>query len=118
MRRLVLLVLLAAGCGGSAVAQAPPTPKKVDDHPLYELTDTPPTPSLYARMDTTGWACTVFMSSGGGTPMVGRNFDFHDEPALVLHHHPPGAYKSISLVDISYLGFDRRHVDGISATGL
>src|SRR5262249_28038932 len=94
----------------AVAARAPsPTLQKVDDFPLYELTDTLPTPSLYARVDTTGWACTVF-AADGGSPILGRNFDFHNEPALVLHHRPPGAYKSVSLVDISYLGFDREHL--------
>ena len=116
MRRLALLGLLAlAGCGGSAVAARPPAApqlKKVDSFPLYELTDALPTPSLYASVDSAGWACTVFMASGG-SPILGRNFDFHDEPALVLHHRPPGAYRSVSLVDISYLGFDRRHLSAL-----
>ena len=49
--------------------------------------------------------------SANGDPMLGRNFDFHDEPAPVLHHRPPGAYKRVSLVDISYLGVDRAHLD-------
>ena len=39
--------------------------------------------------------------------VLGRNFDFDDHPALLLHHRPPGAYRSISLVDIAYLGVDR-----------
>lgn len=120
MRRFALLSLVVlAGCGGAAVAHAPaPQPlRKVDSFPLYELTDTRPTPSLYAQVDTTGWACTVFMSSGGGRPMLGRNFDFHDEPALVLHHHPPGAYRSVSLVDISYLGVDRAHLNRVDDAG-
>ena len=95
----------------------PRAARKLDDFPLYELTDTRPTPSLYASVDTTGWACTVFMSSGGGQPMLGRNFDFHDEPALVLHHRPPGAYRSVSLVDISYLGVDREHLDRVDDPG-
>ena len=46
----------------------------------------------------------------GATPIMGRNFDFHDEPALLLRHRPPGAFASLSLVDISYLGFDRAHL--------
>src|SRR4051794_8088837 len=116
MRRFALLALVVlAGCGESAVADAPKL-RKVDDFPLYELTDTRPTPSLYARVDASGWACTVFMSAGGD-PMLGRNFDFHDEPALVLHHHPPGAYKSVSLVDISYLGVDRAHLERVDDPG-
>ena len=94
----------------------PPRLKQVDDYPLYELTDTRPTPSLYASVPADGWACTVFMSAGG-EPMLGRNFDFHDEPALVLHHRPPGAYKSVSLVDISYLGVDRAHLDRVDDPG-
>src|ERR1700754_2196220 len=119
MRRLAVLALVVlAGCGGNAVAQPEPAPqlRKVDDFPLYELTDALPTPSLYARTDATGFACTVFMAAGG-RPVLGRNFDFHDEPALVLHHRPPGAYKSVSLVDISYLGFDRRHLSRLSDPG-
>jgi choloylglycine hydrolase len=113
--RWLLVALVLAGCGGSATAADPL--RKVDDYPLYELTDSAPTPPLYASVDTSGWACTVFFGAGA-TPIMGRNFDFHDEPALVLHHRPPGAYKSVSVVDISYLGFDRRHLDGISAARL
>jgi choloylglycine hydrolase len=121
MRRFAVLGLVVlAGCGGAAAARPQPEPasqlRKVDDFPLYELTDSLPTPALYARTDTTGFACTVFMAAGG-SPVLGRNFDFHDEPALVLHHRPPGAYRSVSLVDISYLGFDRRHLSRLSQPG-
>ena len=115
MRRLmVVLVVLFAGCGSAAADPAPDaTLRQVDDFPLYELTDRLPTPSVYASTALPGedWACTVFFAGGGDRPIVGRNFDFHDEPALLLRHHPPGAYSSISLVDISYLGFDRAHLD-------
>src|SRR4051812_8777810 len=121
MRRFAVLGLVVlAGCGGAATARPQPEPapqlRKVDDFPLYELTDRLPTPSLYAETDTTGFACTVFMAAGG-EPMLGRNFDFHDEPALVLHHRPPGAYKSVSLVDISYLGVDRAHLERVDDPG-
>ena len=100
------------------MAEAPPSrpASKVDDYPLYELTDTRPTPSLYASLPADGWACTVFMSAAA-SPMLGRNFDFHDEPALVLHHRPPGAYRSVSLVDISYLGVDRANLDKVDDPG-
>jgi hypothetical protein len=116
MRFALLALLVLAGCGGTAVADRPPGLKKVDDYPLYELTDTRPTPDLYAAIDTTGWACTVFMSASGD-PMLGRNFDFHDEPALILHHRPPGAYRSVSLVDISYLGVDRENLHKVDDPG-
>ena len=111
MRRLlVALCLLAAGCGGSESAPSDDVAlRKVDDFPLYELTDSRPTPSVYARTDTNGFACTVFFGAGG-EPIMARNFDFHDQPALLLRHRPPGAYASISMVDMSYLGFDRANL--------
>ncbi len=96
MRRLALLVVLLAGCGGQSERL-----RQVDPFPLYELTTTSPTPSL-ARASG-GGACTVFFAGG----VLGRNFDFDDHPALLLHHRPPGAYKSVSLVDIAYLGVER-----------
>ena len=111
VRRLfAVLCLLVAGCGGAATAAHDDVAlRKVDDFPLYELTDSRPTPSVYAQTSATGWACTVFLGAGGD-PILGRNFDFHDQPALLLRHRPPGAYASISMVDISYLGFDRANL--------
>jgi hypothetical protein len=69
VRRLLVLALVLAGCGGAATAPAPEL-RKVDDFPLYELTTTSVTPSVFAK------------------------------------------------VDISYLGFDRHHLEGVSAAGL
>jgi predicted choloylglycine hydrolase len=113
VRRLLVLALVLAGCGGAAPTAPDTALRKVDDFPLYELTDTLPTPSVFAAVDATGWACTVFFGARGD-PIMGRNFDFHDEPALLLRHRPPGAYASISLVDISYLGFDRAHLSRLA----
>ena len=96
MRRFALLVVLLAGCGQSAARRR--RCAQVDPFPLYEFTTTAPTPSL-ARASG-GGACTVFFAGG----VLGRNFDFDDHPALLLHHRPPGAYRSVSLVDIAYLG--------------
>ncbi len=96
--------------------------RKVDDYPLYVMhfygsygfedflqqgirasaglrpTEDRPEP---------GWACTVFASlDGDGDLLLGRNFDWHNRPTLLLFTHPPEGYDSVSLVDISYLGFD------------
>jgi hypothetical protein len=52
------------------------------------------------------WACTVFAAlNQEGDPLLGRNFDWFNRPTLVLFTDPPGGYASISLVDLSYLGF-------------
>jgi predicted choloylglycine hydrolase len=108
------VVLVLASCGGSTkvvpVASAPQL-RKVDDFPLYEYTDRAPTPDVFVQTDTTGWACTVFVAAKSG--IVGRNFDFNDQPALILHHRPPGAYASVSMIDTEYLGLDREHIDEI-----
>jgi hypothetical protein len=53
------------------------------------------------------WACTVFATlNQGGEPLLGRSFDWFNRPTLLLFTHPPGGYASVSLVDLSYLGFD------------
>jgi predicted choloylglycine hydrolase len=114
-----VILLALAGCGREQVVRAPapaggsaPLVRKVDDFPLYEYTDRAPSPDVYVQADTTGWACTVFVAAGSG--IVGRNFDFNDQPALILHHRPPGAYASVSMIDTEYLGLDREHIDEIA----
>jgi hypothetical protein len=58
--------------------------------------------------DPRPWACSCFSAlATGGEPVFGRNFDWYDHPALLLFTDPPNGYASVSLVDISYLGFDR-----------
>jgi hypothetical protein len=85
---------------------------KLDDFPLYEL--------LYeadydlAKMAATArpdageeaFACTCFAAADArGHRVLGRNFDWDRHPILVLLTKPKGAYESISLVDIHYLGY-------------
>ena len=52
------------------------------------------------------YACSCFFA-GGGSPVYGRNFDWYENPALALVTRPENGYASISMVDISYLGYDR-----------
>jgi len=53
------------------------------------------------------WACTCFSAFGQpGQAILGRNFDWYNRPTLLLFTHPPHGYVSVSMVDISYLGFD------------
>jgi len=94
--------------------------RQVDDYPLYAM-------HLYGdyqfddwlktgvRANTTlhfvsppaaeCWACTCFSAFGRpGQAILGRNFDWHNHPTLLLFTHPPQGYDSVSMVDISYLG--------------
>ncbi len=96
--------------------------RQVDEHPLYVMryhgdydferflrADVGEVTSLQLEPAEAGlgWACTCFASLGCESAMLfGRNFDWMDfNPALLLFADPPDAYASVSLVDISYLGF-------------
>ncbi len=95
--------------------------RKVDDHPLYVMRyhgdydlerrlQGNPSPSSRQLSAWQGvnraWACTCFaVLSEGSDKLLGRNFDWYDHPALLLFTDPPDGYASVSMVDISYLGF-------------
>jgi hypothetical protein len=98
--------------------------RKLDDYPLYVMhycgdygfaeylksgvpaSPQPERPPGRAEFDS--WFCSCFsIRSREGRVLVGRNFDWLEHPALLLFTAPPGAFASISTVDISYLGFDR-----------
>jgi hypothetical protein len=132
----VALVILAAAILAVAVSRPRPTSdedrtlgslRKVDDFPLYvmhyygdygfkellrqrtaERQDEPAVaPDLFAP-----WACTCFAALGPAADKVfGRNFDWTTEAALLLFTDPPDGYASVSMVDITYLGFGKREPD-------
>ena len=57
------------------------------------------------------YQCTCFVALNekrGRT--FGRNFDWNRHPALLLFTDPPNGYASVSMVDISYLGFSSETV--------
>lgn len=86
---------------------------RLDDHPLYFMkyfggydadvaAETSEIPTTQGK-----WACSLFAALGSKErPLFGRNFDWYDNPALVLLTDTPDAYASISMVDVSYLGFE------------
>jgi penicillin V acylase-like amidase (Ntn superfamily) len=67
----------------------------------YELPDFTPQASLPQDI-----RCTCFsVKTEQGNQLLGRNFDWEDHPALLLYTDPPDRYASVSMVDISYLGY-------------
>ena len=95
----------------------------LDDHPLYEMTYAGALPPILPAAGapdpaaTTGpsgqrkpFGCTAFLAADPARPMLGRNFDWDPNPALILHTDPPGGMATTSVVDISYLGYDRAHL--------
>lgn len=125
-----LLIIFLAGVGGLVWrSQNRITPltgletfKKVDDHPLYVMhyqgdygfdaflksglrAGTGAYSGLTGKSD---WSCSCYAALGTtGTPFFGRNFDWSNDPALVLFTNAPNAYASVSMVDAYYLGFGR-----------
>ena len=97
--------------------------KRINDHPLFEMTlhgdydaETPLTVSSEDEDSSGNWACSIFVSYGkNGEAVYGRNFDWLDNPAMILHTNPSDGYASISMVDISYYGFvnDDRKFDTV-----
>ncbi len=108
--------------------------KKQDDFPLYtmrffgdyDLPDYAPKTSLPQNIqnDTSPgsaslWACTCFSAkTEQGSQLLGRNFDWNDHPALLLFTSPPGRYASVSMVDISYLGYSKSDAPDKNPGGL
>jgi Linear amide C-N hydrolases, choloylglycine hydrolase family len=94
--------------------------RKVDDHPLYAMhlynnnsftryieDSERAVQPISSRKTVPNWACTVFSATDpNGDPILGRNFDWNHSPAMLLFNHPREGYDSVSMVDISYLGFD------------
>jgi hypothetical protein len=97
--------------------------KKLDEFPLYTmrffgdyaLPDFSPrvlplhdTQSGNRPVASSSWACTCFSTkTERGSHLLGRNFDWDNHPALLLFTNPPGRYASVSMVDISYLGYSK-----------
>ncbi len=97
----------------------------LDDYPLYsmhfsgnyepEIVSTNESGSLEQgyRMFTKNygqnhpmWGCSLFSALGDSENMLfGRNFDWQYSPALLLFYDPPDGYSSVSMVDITYLGY-------------
>ena len=62
-----------------------------------------------------GWACSLFAVFADTTNMYfGRNFDWEFSPALLLFTDPPEGYASVSMVDITYLGFSDDQVKSLT----
>ncbi len=142
MAILLVLFLLLAPITSTAGDNAPESDriktirslKKLDDFPLYTMRfygdyDLPkyaPEVSLPENMQdgifsgkSSLWACTCFSTkTEQGSQLLGRNFDWSSHPALLLFADPPGRYASVSMVDISYLGYSKTDAPDKNPGGL
>jgi hypothetical protein len=92
----------------------------VDDHPLYvmhydgdygfdeylKVGIQANTTATLQSINKSAWSCTCFAAMNPASETwFGRNFDWDNDPVLLLFTNPPDAFASVSMVDISYLGF-------------
>jgi hypothetical protein len=96
---------------------------KLDEYPLYTMTyvgayshaaslrQNHPVSEARSTLEpytcSADWGCSLFAALGDeGSRFYGRNFDWQYSPAILLFTDPPDGYASVSMVDITYLGFD------------
>jgi hypothetical protein len=87
--------------------------ERVDEYPLYTMHYQGKYSSELSYLPTqenwAAWGCSLFAALGDEeNELFGRNFDWQYSPAVLLFTAPPDGYASVSMVDISYLGFDNK----------
>ena len=95
---------------------------KIDDYPLFVMNykgdygfhnyltaiEENKSRLIYQLKDDRKWGCTCFAAMADSSKIFGRNFDYYHHIALILYAHSPNAYASVSMADISYLGFNEK----------
>jgi len=90
--------------------------RQLSNYPLYELRyEAPyhvgvlPISPVYPASSVQAeraFACTCFSAiAASGNRVMGRNYDWSDHPVLVLITKPAGGYASVSVLDMSFLGY-------------
>jgi hypothetical protein len=85
--------------------------EQLDEYPLYTMNyygeyDAPQVSLLPAGKTAPAWGCSLFTVLLDDEHLLyGRNFDWQFSPALLLYTDPPGGFASVSMVDMTYLGF-------------
>ena len=97
--------------------------KQVDDYPLYVMQyyqEYAPsrTSSLSAAREaepTPGWACSLFtVLIDEDHLLYGRNFDWDFSPAVLVFTDPPDGYASVSMVNLTFLGFGNQTASNLT----
>lgn len=95
--------------------------EQVDEYPLYVMYYAGSYADILAssRPAPDGFACSLFAALGNPDHLLyGRNFDWEYSPALLLFTDPPDGYASVSLVDLTYLGFTPKTAAGLDSEPL
>jgi len=98
--------------------------QKVDKFPLYIMTYYGSYDAIHTKIARSSidvhrppWGCSLFAAFGDTRHMVfGRNFDWDFSPAVLLFTQPTNGYASVSMVDITYLGFNSHDVASLASS--
>lgn len=111
---LILLLLLSA-CQTQPATESVSTEvftlSKLSDYPLFEmnyLADYRQGSSAFLDHESDNFACSLFAAANSnGGYMLGRNFDWDPNPIVILHTSPSEGYRSISMVNLGFLGLSK-----------
>lgn len=118
---LTLLMFLLTSCAVNKEYEEFTNLQKIDDYPLYVYSY--PGDYGFAEYLQSGeyhtaslnqnaeqpFACSCFAAFGNDEQYYfGRNFDWYDHPVLILFTQPSSGFKSVSIVDLAYLGYDEQ----------
>jgi hypothetical protein len=95
--------------------------EKVDGYPLYVMHYVGSYEAMLARRRTgqAGFACSLFAAFGNPDHLLfGRNFDWDYSPTLLLFTVPPDGYASVSVVDLTFLGFTSKNSSSLEEATL
>lgn len=90
---------------------------KISDYPVFEihyLVDYRQEVSAQLKPKTETFACSLFAAANHkGGFMLGRNFDWEHNPIVILHTNPANAYKSISMVNLGFIGIGSKQAESL-----
>jgi hypothetical protein len=91
------------------------TLSKLSDYPLFEmnyLADYRQGSTAFTELESSTFACSLFAASNTrGGYMLGRNFDWDPNPIVILHTSPTKGYRSISMVNLGFLGINKEQAE-------
>ncbi len=90
---------------------------QISDYPVFEidyLSDYRQAPSALLEPNTEMFACSLFAAANiKGGYMMGRNFDWECNPIVILHTAPSNGYKSISMVNLGFIGIGAKQAENL-----
>lgn len=82
------------------------TDRELVDFIIKELTH-----GIPLKFELPDLGCSTFVSKNSeGDTVFGRNFDMYDSPALLVKTTPKNGYRSLSMVNLAYVGYNSENL--------